>query len=184
MSYFKRQYTRLQDYMLERKINQNPILRQPGDFQSSESIGILFDANDMATRKIVLEYAEGLKKHNKKVELLAFYKSKKQENNFPFKHFTQKQLNFLRQPDGAIVKDFMFEPFDILINLFLNGHPALEYISALSAAHLRVGPYTERTYCYDLMIDTANRGDLPGFIKQVEFLLNKVNKKSHEITSA
>lgn len=183
MSYFKRQYTRLQDYLLERKIGQSAVTRYPGDFRSAKRIGILFNATDPVQRKIVVKYAEELRK-SKQVQLLAFLNAKKVNPNFPFNHFTQKQLNVLRQPNGAIVKDFIFEPFDILINLFFDEEPALEYIAALSNAHLRVGPYTQRTYCYDLMIDTANRQDLNEFIKQVELLLNKVNKKPHETTSA
>ena len=184
MSYFKRQYTRIQDYLLERKINRSPIQRTPGDYDSAQKIGLLFDATELPQRQIVLDYAESLRQQNKKVKLLGFYREKNSETNFTFKHFTLKDLNFWRQPKGALVSQFMEEPFDVLINLSLEAEPALEYISALSSAQLRVGPYTERTYCYDLMIATENRKDLSRFIEQVTFLLKKMNSKPYENTSA
>ena len=183
MSYFKKQYTRLQDYLLERKISQTSVQRHPMPYADSRSIGILFDASLPPNRIAVTNYAKSLKKKGKKVELLAFYNAKKPEPNFTFRQFTQKDLNFLRRPGGTAIDHFMLNPFDVLINLFLNEEPALEYISALSQAHLRVGPYTERTYCYDLMIDTPDRQDLSRFIEQVETLLNKMNSTPHETTS-
>lgn len=183
MSYLKRQYTRLQDYMLERKLGQTVVTRSPGNFNTAKKIGLLFNATNLEVRNTVLTFAEQLKNRNKKVDLLGFYNEKNTQPNFPFKHFTQKELNFLRQPAGTIVRDFMFEPFDILINLCLEDEPALAYITALSAAHLRVGPYTDKTYCYDLMIDTNNRQDVSQFIGQVTSLLNKVNKTPHESTT-
>lgn len=175
MSYIKRQYSRLQDYLLERKLQQNVVKRYPGDYESAKKIGLLFNATDQQQRQTVLSFAKTLESKGKKVQLLAFYDDKKQQPNFTFKHFSQKELNFFRRPKGLFVDDFIAEPFDILINLFLVEEPALEYISALSKAQLRVGPYTERTYCYDLMIDTSNRQDLSRFIEQIEFLLNKMN---------
>ena len=184
MSFFKRQYTRIQRYLLERKIGQNPIRRTPGEYQHSRSIGVIFDATSQEHRQIVSQYVQSLKKQHKEVKILAFYDAKQQEPNLVFKHFTHKELNFWRHPQGPQVKEFMAQPFDVLINLFLNEEPALEYLSALSHAQLRVGPYTERTYCYDLMIETADRQNLNRFIEQVEFLLNKMNSTPHETTSA
>ncbi len=177
------QYTRLQHYLLERKISQTPIQRQPGDYHSSKKIGILFDATSPENRPVVHQYAETLKQKGKEVKLMAFYDAKQMEPNFTFKHFTQKELNFFRRPKTRIADDFMAQPFDILVNLFLNEEPALEYISALSKAQLRVGPYTERTYCYDLMIQTTDKQNLARYIEQVEFLLNKMNSTPHETTS-
>ncbi len=184
MSYLKRQYNYLQDYLLERKLQQLSVKRHPGDYESAQKIGLLFNATDQQQRQTVLSYAEALQTKGKKVQLLAFYDDKNQQPNFTFKHFSRKELNFFRRPKGQFVDAFIAESFDILINLFLVEEPALEYISALSKAQLRVGPYTERTYCYDLMIDTSNRQDLPRFIEQIEFLLNKMNTAPHETTSA
>ncbi len=183
MSFFKQQYSRLQDYFLEREVDRTPIQRKPGDYQNARKIGLLFDATTPELRPIVLRYAQSLKEKNKEVKMLAFYDDKKIEQNFTFKHFTQKELNFWRYPSGPIVEEFINQPFDILISLFLEAEPALEYITALSRAHLRVGPYSERTYCYDLMIENKNQ-NLPRFIEQVEFLLNKMNNSTpHETTA-
>lgn len=185
MSFIKQQYKRLQYFLLERKVRQTPIQRQPGDYRHSKKIGLLFDATVPENRAIVLDYAQSLRQQKKEVKLLAYYHAKKIEPNFTFKHFTLKELNFWGHPGSdSASKEFMAKPFDVLVNLFLHEVPALEYISALSAAQLRVGPYTERTYCYDLMIETKDPHHLKQYIQQVDFLLNKMNSTSHETTSA
>lgn len=184
MSYLKRQYSRLQNYMLERKLQQTSVKRNPGSFHDAQKIGILFNATDTQQRQIVLAYADTLRQKGKNVKLLAFYEDKKTEPNFTFPHFTRKDINFLQHPGGRLVEEFLTESFDILFNLFLEEETSLEYITALSPAQLRVGSYTEKTYCYDLMIDTSNRKDLSRLIEQIEFLLPKMNNKPHETTSA
>ena len=120
----------MQDYLLERKVSQTPINRKPVPYPSVKTIGILFDASLPENRMIVEAHAKKLKQKGKQVRLLAFYNSRQAEPNFTFSQFTQKELDFFRRPRGTQVKAFMLETFDVLINLFLNEEPALEYISA------------------------------------------------------
>ena len=94
------------------------------------------------------------------------------------KYFNLKNIDWAYRPNGEDVSNFIQQSFDLLINLETTTKSSSEYIAALSKANLRIGPYTENTFCYDLMIDTGNK-DLDHFIKEIERVLQKTNN-SHE----
>ena len=88
-------------------------------------------------------------------------------------NFNKKNLNWRLAPVGHTVESFIQRKFDILINLSVKEILPLEYISALSQANFRVGPYEKnKTYCYDLMIDTGEEKDLKNLIEQVKHYLH------------
>ncbi len=143
------------------------------NFDKSRTIGILFDATNMENRNLVLEYAEQLRSQKKQVKLLGFFDSKMKDENFTFRHFNRSDIDWAFRPKGSNVEEFMNQQFDVLINLNTSSTTSTEYISALSKANFKVGPFTERTICYDLMIDTDQRTSLRKFIDQMEGLLEK-----------
>lgn len=160
---------------LEKKLSQVKLNRSSIEFDIAESIGILFDATDAVNRTKVMDYAQNLIKNGKKVKLLGFVKSKQKDLSFPFKFFTLNEVNWKMIPESIDANQFINNKFDILINLYLGKNNPIEYISALSNANLRVGPFSENTNSYDLIIDTPIGTDLEHLIKQVNFFLNKIN---------
>jgi Family of unknown function (DUF6913) len=148
-------------------------------YDSAQTIGVLFDATELGHREVVIQFSKELKAKNKKVKLLGFFNNKQEVSNFPFRAFNKNDIDWLLRPKGEVVEKFINTTFDLLIGIYEGNNLPLEYIAALSKAHLRVGPYTDNTYCYDLMIDTDKR-DLKNYIKQVEFYLKKMNSNKHE----
>lgn len=155
-------------------------MRSSVDFDVAKSIGILFDATDPISKNKVLKYAEKLTKDEKKVTLLGFVATKQTDLSLPFKFFTPKDINWKMIPEGHDIEQFMTSKFDILINLYLGENLSFEYISALSNANLRVGPYSENTCSFDLIIDTPMEKGVEHLIKQVEFFLNRINSPAYE----
>lgn len=143
------------------------------DIKKAKSIGILFDATDLDNRKTVLNYADQLRKQSKQVRLLGFFDNKLKDNNFTFKHFNRRDIDWAYRPKGHNIDDFLAQEFDILINLNPLSATYSEYISALSKASFKIGPVTEHMVCYDMMIDTDTRTSLDQFIHQMEGLLEK-----------
>ena len=143
-------------------------------FENAKSIGILFDATDPGRRDQILKYIDQIKKKQKKVKSLGFFNSKQENTNFIFKYFNTKNIDWAYRPTGETVSEFIQQPFDLLLNLEPETKIHTEYIAALSRANLRIGPYTENTYCYDLMIDTGSN-DLKHFIQEIERVLLKPN---------
>jgi len=153
------------------------VKRSSVDFDRAETVGLLFDATELNNREIVLKFAKSLEKKGKKVRLLGFVNIKEETDNLAFPNFNQKELDLALLPEkSADAQDFMKRDFDVLINISLDETAPLEYIAALSNAKFRVGPFTERTVCYELMIDVTKKKSLDAFIHQAQFFLEKMNK--------
>ena len=114
----------------------------------------------------------------KKVQLLGFFDNKQAGESFTFPYFNRKAIDWALRPSGKEVQEFLKEPFDLLITLDVQSKKYAEYIAALSNAHLRVGPYTPNTYCYDLMLDAGRSSTLTFFIQQLELFLQRTNTRN------
>lgn len=146
-------------------------------------IGILFDGTEQSEREIVLDYAEQLKKAGKKVKLLAFFNNKLKGESFAFPAFNRLQMDWVLRPNSQEALEFKDHPFDLLLNLTKETVVPLDYIAALSKAKYRVGPYTDQTFCYDLMIEHSGKKDLKAFLQQVIFYMKKM-RPNHEAAAA
>lgn len=166
--------------LLTKKLRTVSVERRPGDFESALNIGILFDIAPAGSVDLVRDYAENLKKQGKKVEILGYIDDAGRHNDFPFKHFNRKDLDFFFRPTSSLVQQFANTQFDILICLFTEEVLPLEYVAAISRAHIRVGQYSnEKTYCFDLMIDTANSKDMKNLVGQMDYFLKIINKPQY-----
>jgi hypothetical protein len=164
------------NYMLKKRMGRKQVERHSMNFNRANRIGILFDATDLDNQVFVESYAQVLRKAGKKVNILAFINDKNEHNELPFKHFNLKHLSWYLHPNSDDVNEFMDTPFDILLCLHLNEVQSMEYVAALSKAHLRVGKYSEnKTHCYDLMIDSTAETTLQHFISQVDKFLKIMN---------
>lgn len=178
MNFFQKIRLKFHNYKFNQALKNLKIQRASVDFDRASTVGIVFDATELANRERVQKFAKDLEKKGKKVSLLGFLKTKEDTDNMPFPNFNLKSLDFALLPmKNPKVGEFMQKDFDILINLSLDEMEPLEYIAALSRAKFRVGPYTERTVCYELMIDVSNSRKLDAFIHQTLFFLEKMNKK-------
>lgn len=168
---------------LQQLSKQNRSERTFPGFEKATHIGILFDATDLNQRDFVLQYAHQLDKRGKKVKLLGFFDSKLDDPNFTFKYFNRKNLDWAGRPKMEAIREFTEQAFDLMINLDTISKPQAEFVSVLSRAHLRVGPFSTHTFCYELMMDASDARSLKTFVQQMEFILEKTNSRQHETTS-
>ena len=76
-----------------------------------------------------------------------------------------------------IIQNFINEKYDVLLDLNINDHFSLKYISALSKADFKVGKFsTLGVEIYDMMIDSDNTKTLKYFLKQVDIYITMLNK--------
>lgn len=159
-------------HFLNRQLRSRQIPRSTVRFSEAHEIGILFDASDPERVAVVSQFAESLRKENKKTSLLGFYNQSKQAINFNFVYFNRKNLNWYLAPVSAEVREFMERPFDILINAYTSESLPLEYVSALSHARFRIGAYGKsKTHAYDLMVDMKDDDNLAGLLQQYRHYL-------------
>lgn len=173
MNFFNQIRTRIHEGLLGKNLPL-PIGRTSISLARAKSVGILFNGTDNAERELVLGYAKKLRAENKKVKLLAYFDSDLKSENFTFAHFNKKQLDWALRPNLPAVQEFTKQHFDLLLNLSRNTVLPLDYVAAHSRAQFRVGPSTEKTFCYDLMIEHTSKQDLQSFIIQVEQYLQSM----------
>ncbi len=192
MSFLNSVSGRLHELDLLKKIKRQNLRRQPVDFSQARSMGLLIDSRLPEVMDTVRDFVNRLEQgpgskmaRNKyrEVKLLAYFNDRAPHENFPFKSFNKKETDWIGRPKSPAAIEFMQTPFDILVNLSIAQLRPLEYISALSNAQLRVGPATAKTYCYDLMIDTAGQDNLAHYIQQIELYLTRLNSSRYENAS-
>jgi hypothetical protein len=159
---------------LEKELPAHQLKRASMYLDNASSIGILFDGTEPAERETVLDYAEQLKKQGKKVKVLAFFNNKLKGDSFSFPAFNRLQTDWALRPNSREALEFKEQSFDLLLNLTKSTVLPLDYLAAHSKARFRVGPFTPKTYCYDLMIDHAGKSDLKTYLQQVVFYLKKM----------
>lgn len=147
----------------------------------ARSIGIIFNAKDERTFKLIREFANKLRGGGlrtvkalgfvPKAEVASFLQS---SQDFDF--FTREDFNWYYKPQGRKVVGFISEEFDILIDLRITKFIPLLFIIGLSRAKFKVGRFGKGFQdFYDLMIDVDSSADLAYFIEQVQRYLNMLD---------
>jgi len=175
MSILKNWQTQLRAHFLQKMMLQLDRRRHPVPFNSAQSVGVLFDATEQVQRDQVMPFIESIKKQVKQVTAIGFLQNKQDASSFSFKGFNLNDIDWLGRPKKEVLENYAGEAFDFLICIYQKECLPIEYIAALSKAQMRVGPYTDNTYCYDLIIDTTKNDSTKHFLKEVEFYLHKIN---------
>ncbi len=144
--------------------------------QEAESIGIIYNATEYVSFEIIRNLVKDLTHESKKVTVLGYVDSKNLIDNYlyrkGFDFFSKNELNWYYKPVSPLVDQFISEPFDLLINLSLDDHYPIRYITSLSAARFKTGRYTTDDMCLDLMIDIERE-------KQTMQMLHREILKEH-----
>ncbi len=167
-----------QRHALRRMMERQTSLRGSVHYDDARLIGILFDASELKEREQALQFAEKLRRSGKKVSLLGFFDHEVERSEFTFPVFTRADFNWNMHSRNDALSRFIQEPLDLLIHADTQSDMYAAAVAAAGMARLRVGPYTGRTECYELMVDTSGNHDLAYYLKQVEFLLQKTNARN------
>lgn len=165
------------------ELKDNPRVRTPirFDFNTIKTVGILFDATNPDDFELVKRYVLYLREHRKKVKALGFFSTKQIPDlafsKLEYDFCSTKDLNWFGKPSSMVIQNFIDEEYDLLIDLNINDHFPLKYISALSKANFKVGKFNEKGLeIYDMMIDSDNTKTLKYFLRQVDVYVTMLNK--------
>ena len=114
------------------------------------------------------------------IKILAFYPLKDEpfflKSRLGLDFFKVEDLNYYAFPNNIIVRNFINESFDILVDLTANKVIPLRLILHFSNSLFKVGSFSnENKKFYDLMIET-DPGDYLEYVKQVFNYLKIFNK--------
>ena len=152
-------------------------------FNDAKKIGMLYDATEESDYEIVKQYVKLLRGDHQEVLALGYVDRKELSRNqfsqLGLDFFTKKNLKWDMIPDSLEVKNFIKEPFDILINLNEGNCFPLNYITAMSKARFRIGRYNKNhIHNFDMMIDAGNSTSLSNFIKEADRYLRIITNKN------
>lgn len=182
-------YNRFKNYLyrrsLQRDTAQQNRLGVIKNYTNSRFVGIWFDGSNPENFRLADKFALKLAEKGKKVELLGYVRKIKKDEEIPFEHLPPKEVNWYGVPSASFSKQWTDRPYDLLLCLHTKECKPLEYMAQLSAAKCKVGRYSENTVeCYDLMVSLTPNHDLQQMIKQVDQLLNDINKNQIQNATA
>lgn len=150
------------------------------------SVGVIFSADTEENYRIISKFAILLKKEGvKNIHLLGYTKEKELPSYLGAKlgqdFLLKKELNWYLKPDSTAAKNFIHEPFDILIDLTIENIFPLLYILGKSSAHFKVGKGNcGKDFLFDMMINTNAEG-LENLSKQILHYLRQINKVDGDV---
>jgi hypothetical protein len=140
-----------------------------------KTVGIIFDESYFYERESLVNelIKNGIDESNIKILV---YKDKIKKNEvFDYPVFSHKDLSWTGTVDKKEVKDFIKEPFDLLINYYDTEKVALLLVSHLSKASFKVGFATVDKRLNHFMINT-NAENYKVFVEELFKYLKILNK--------
>ncbi|MDY6800976.1 MAG: hypothetical protein SVU94_07105 [Bacteroidota bacterium] len=165
---------------LKKNLRKNNRQVKVHNFNSAQTVGIIFNSPDEESFSIVKNFLSFLAKNNLKVFALGFVPEKKIPENLLLRKginfFCKKDLNWFYKPKNEVIHQFMQEHFDILIDLSLKEYFPLYYIGHLSNSSFKIGRQSEKYQYQDLMIDIGKNHSIEYLIEQIKHYLTLINQ--------
>lgn len=133
------------------------MIRSSTSYDQAKSIGIIFSTDDLKKHETVKKFVKRLERDGKKVHVLSFLPKGKENFEFLFDFFTEKDVSFWGNFTAELVINFANKPFDYLFYLDVDSNLLIKNILAMSKAKCRVGKFDEENNAFfELMIQTHN----------------------------
>jgi len=124
-------------------------------YKTAEHIGIIFTVEDKAKHETVKDLIKKLEHDGKHVQVLEFLPDKKDNYEFKFNFFTEKDLSFWGNITSNDALKFADTPFDFVFYLDTTPNDLILHLLARSKAKCRVGRswHDDRSY-FEFMIES------------------------------
>jgi hypothetical protein len=170
----------IKDFIISKNIKRIKRQIQFHNFDTAQSIGILYKINDKTDFSIVKTFQDELSNLNKKVNSLAYVKKTDEIGTIYFgqgntNFFSDKHISKLGQIKEICITDFVKHDFDILINLSNDSDFYTEYVFAISKSKFKVSGIIDCKYS-DLNINIEKISDMSHFISQIKHYLQTIKK--------
>ncbi len=145
----------------EAALKKNKTARGSKPYKQATTVGVVFSVEDKQKHLDVKDFIHLLERDGKKVEVLEYLPPKKENFEFKFDFFTNKDLSFWGELNSSVANKFSDTPFDYLFHLDKESNPLILNLLARSKAQCRIGRYNEmESQYYELMIEQngTNKG--------------------------
>ena len=137
-------------------LKKNKSSRSSIPYDQSAKVGIIFTIEDLKKHELIKAFIKKLEGDGKKVEVITFLPRDKQNYEFLFDFFTDKEISFWGHNTSDKAVRFSDIAFDYLFYLDTEPNPLILNLLARSKAKCRVGKYWEDTKSYfEFMIEST-----------------------------
>lgn len=142
-------------------------------FPTAYRIGILAYYTNNDDQEIINNYKKQIEKLGYECEVLMFVDKKEKDHNVYLQYFNWDDLDKKYMlPYSPRTDRFIVKRYDLLLNLYHKPYPPLMFISNMSYAKCRVGPYIESIKeCLDILIPHEPGDNLPQLIEKINTTL-------------
>jgi hypothetical protein len=139
----------------ERK--RNKASRSTVPYQQALNVGVVFTVEDKQKHDAVKEFIKKLENDGKKVQVIEFLPEDRENYEFKFDFFSEKDLSFWGKITAENAIRFSEKPFDFLFYIDINPNPFILHLLARGKARCRVGRSWEQGRPYfEFMIESIN----------------------------
>lgn len=142
-------------------------------YKQAQKVGIIFSVEDKAKHDQIKEFVKRLEHDGKQVTVISFLPKKKENYEFLFDFFTDKDLTFWGNNTSHTATKFSETIFDYLFYIDNEPNPLIINLLAKSKAKCRVGKYVDDIEpFFELMIESkeGTKGLIDGMYKYTTLL--------------
>ena len=137
-------------------LRKNKALHANLPYKQAKTVGVIFTVEDKQKHFVMKEFIKKLETDGKIVQVLEYLPEKKENYEFKFDFFTDKDLSFWGNITSSNAMQFADAPFDFLFYLDLTPNSLILHLLAKSKAKCRVGRFWDDGQHYlDLMIESV-----------------------------
>jgi hypothetical protein len=138
-------------------LKKNKAMRASLPYKQALTVGIVFSVEDKTKHDEVKDFIRHLEQDGKQVKVVCFLPKNKDNYEFMFDFFTDKDLSFWGNITSSTATNFAATPFDFLFYLDTTPNPLILNLIARSHARCRVGRFWDRGQpFFEMMIESNN----------------------------
>ena len=168
-------------YVLRKKVTRMKKVKFSDNICKAKTMGIIWDASNPDEFAVLSRFHQKMQDRNIDLRVIGFYPGKELPDRITaIRYLTclkQQDLNWFYRPVSPEAEKFINMQFNILIDLNFRNEFPLEYLSTLSNAGFKVGPFnnTYKHNPFDLMLEVNTKTNLEDYLNQVIHYLEMIN---------
>ena len=166
---------------LKKLVNQQEQARRFPPFSEVKEVLLAWDeAQVESDAKEIQRFVKFLENSGKiVVKVVYFHKRKKENIPMPTDnstlHLSKLDFNLIGMPKTVQVKKVMSQPFDLFINMNLDGRLPLKSLAGFTKSACRIGYNRSKAMpFYDLILGNPEKPVMKSFVTDLEFYLQKI----------
>ncbi|MFN8241088.1 MAG: hypothetical protein U0X39_10125 [Bacteroidales bacterium] len=155
--------------------------RFKGNILNAKTIGLVWDASNPNDFQAISQFFQKMQERDINVTVIGYYPDKIIPDRLTaIRYLTllkRDDLDFFYKPVSRDAEEFLRKKFDILIDINPKNVFALQYLSYLSLAGMKVGIFDSNfeNHPFDLMLQLGKNSDPVTYLTQAVHYLEKVN---------